>query len=388
MAQPPPRTASTPSTTSTPLNTNPYKRVKLESNPPPSHLELSNKVIGTHSGTFQADEALGVWLLRQTPAYFRAGVIRTRNPAVLDSCDIVLDVGGVYDHEKLRYDHHQRGYDERFGNGDDHPNTITKLSASGLIYRHYGRTVISAFYPRLTPAQVEIVFGELYTQFCEAIDAIDTGVDVAPTGTVLYRDSTNLSSRIGRLNPRWNESNDDDDDNDDCPTPDERFEHASRVCGEECLSILTNIVESQLPARQFVEEALLARHSVDPSGEIICLTSGGLPWKKHLYNLERQHGISITHRDKNANANVPLIKYVLYTDQGGMWRIQCVSEENAGFTNRLGLPVEWRGVRDEDLSRVSGIEGCTFCHAAGFIGGNATFEGVLEMARVALAQPR
>jgi hypothetical protein len=37
-----------------------YKRTKL------SHLPSSSKLIGTHSGTFQADEALGVWLLRQT----------------------------------------------------------------------------------------------------------------------------------------------------------------------------------------------------------------------------------------------------------------------------------------------------------------------------------
>eukprot|EP00593_Proboscia_inermis_P015632 CAMPEP_0171302228 /NCGR_PEP_ID=MMETSP0816-20121228/11564_1 /TAXON_ID=420281 /ORGANISM="Proboscia inermis, Strain CCAP1064/1" /LENGTH=52 /DNA_ID=CAMNT_0011780485 /DNA_START=34 /DNA_END=188 /DNA_ORIENTATION=- len=49
-----PSITSTPSTTPT---LNRFKRVKLESNPPPSHLELSNKVIGTHSGTFQADEA-------------------------------------------------------------------------------------------------------------------------------------------------------------------------------------------------------------------------------------------------------------------------------------------------------------------------------------------
>jgi uncharacterized UPF0160 family protein len=54
------------------------------------------------------------------------------------------------------------------------------------------------------------------------------------------------------------------------------------------------------------------------------------------------------------------------------------------FENRLGLPSEWRGVRDEDLSKIAGIDGCTFCHAGGFIGGNKSYEGVLEMARVAL----
>ena len=42
---------------------------------------------------------------------------------------------------------------------------------------------------------------------------------------------------------------------------------------------------------------------------------------------------------------------------------------------------EWRGVRDEELSKLSGIPGCIFVHASGFIGGNETYEGALEMAR-------
>ena len=33
---------------------------------------------------------------------------RTRDPALLDTCDIVVDVGGVYDPAKNRFDHHQR----------------------------------------------------------------------------------------------------------------------------------------------------------------------------------------------------------------------------------------------------------------------------------------
>lgn len=48
---------------------------------------------------------------------------------------------------------------------------------------------------------------------------------------------------------------------------------------------------------------------------------------------------------------------------------------------RLSLPEEWRGVRDEALSELSGIKGCIFVHAGGFIGGNKTQEGALEMAR-------
>lgn len=41
-------------------------------------------------------------------------------------------------------------------------------------------------------------------------------------------------------------------------------------------------------------------------------------------------------------------------------------------------------MRDEELSTLIGIEGCVFVHNSGFIGGNKTQEGALEMARAAI----
>lgn len=37
-----------------------------------------------------------------------AEIIRTRDPAQLAECDIVVDVGGEFDPKRHRYDHHQR----------------------------------------------------------------------------------------------------------------------------------------------------------------------------------------------------------------------------------------------------------------------------------------
>ncbi|KAJ2238945.1 hypothetical protein GGH97_005218, partial [Coemansia sp. RSA 475] len=97
------------------------------------------KLIGTHSGTFHCDEALACFMLRQLTEYSDAKIVRSRDPAVLETCDIVVDVGGVYDHEAKRYDHHQRGFDEQFS-----AEFKTKLSSAGLIYKHYGQDVIRA----------------------------------------------------------------------------------------------------------------------------------------------------------------------------------------------------------------------------------------------------
>jgi uncharacterized UPF0160 family protein len=60
----------------------------------------------------------------------REDLKRSRDPAVLDTCDIVVDVGATYDESKQRFDHHQRGFTEVFGHGFE-----TKLSSAGLIYK-------------------------------------------------------------------------------------------------------------------------------------------------------------------------------------------------------------------------------------------------------------
>jgi hypothetical protein len=53
-------------------------------------------------------------------------IVRSRDPAVLDECDVVIDVGGVYEADRDRFDHHQRGFSEVFGHGYN-----TKLSSAG-----------------------------------------------------------------------------------------------------------------------------------------------------------------------------------------------------------------------------------------------------------------
>lgn len=97
-----------------------------------------------------------------------------------------------------------------------------------------------------------------------------------------------------------------------------------------------------------------------------------MPWKEHLYSLEREHGVRT------------LVNFVLYQDGSGMWRVQAVTAEGTAFTNRVGLPEAWRGLRDAALSEASGIAECCFCHAAGFIGGNKTRDGAIAMAMAAI----
>lgn len=354
-----------------------FKRAKLMVDDDPA--DSKKKTMAVHSGTFQADEAMGAWMLRQLPAYRHAKLVRSRDLKVLEPIDIVLDVGGVYDHSKLRYDHHQRGYEEYFfpkktlsADGSvAEEKRCTKLSASGLIYKHYGKDVIQTFYPDLSEEFLELAYHRIYDTLLEALDAIDTGVEMAPEGAELvYSDATGLARRVGRLNPRWNEVSDDGSK----PDSDERFLEAMEICGHDFVAVMTVVVESDLPARTHVADALSKRAEIDSSEEIIKLESGGLPWKKHLYDLEKEGKISKE------------IKFVLYTDTAGMWRVQAVTVEGKAFENRLSLVESWRGVRDAELVAATSIPGARFVHSAGFIGGADTYEGALKMAQETLKQ--
>jgi uncharacterized UPF0160 family protein len=73
--------------------------------PLPKRQKTSAPLIGTHSGHFHADEALAVFMLRLLPTYHDSPLVRTRDPAILDTCHTVVDVGGEYSTEKNRYIH-------------------------------------------------------------------------------------------------------------------------------------------------------------------------------------------------------------------------------------------------------------------------------------------
>jgi len=314
------------------------------------------KKIGTHDGSFHCDEALACFLLHQTDEFRDAEIIRTRNPTVLETLDILVDVGAVYDPSRHRYDHHQASFSDTF---DEH-HTI-RLSSAGLIYKHFGRKILEKL-TGLEDELLEVIYQKTYTDLIEGVDAIDNGISQYQTDILpRYHIGTDLGARVSRLNPSWNDTT---------KKPDEQFKLAVALTGSEFLEIVNDKVKSWLPARAIVEEMVNGRFDVDPSGAIGIL-SQSCPWKSFLQEIEEEKAI------KNE------LQYILFSDRND-WRIQSVPLTPQSFESRAPLPVAWRGLRDQELSNITGIEGCIFAHATGFIGGNKTKEGVLAMAREAL----
>ncbi|KAK4211119.1 metal-dependent protein hydrolase [Rhypophila decipiens] len=334
--------------------------------------------IGTHNGHFHADEALAVYMLRKhIPTYSDAKLVRTRDPKLLDECHTIVDVGGVYDPAANRYDHHQRTFMTTF------PGRATKLSSAGLVYMHFGKEIISR---RIAAPEesdtVNLIWNKIYESFIEALDAHDNGISVYdPAGIAaagLEKKFSNggftLGAMVGRLNPNWNDSVP-EDPVEAQQAEDARFEMASQRIGEEFDRDLDYYTKAWLPAREVVSTAFAARQEYDRDGRIMVLKGQSAPWKDHLYTLEEE------------NQEAGKVLYVLYPENptpDAKWRIQCVPESKDSFQSRKPLPSGWRGFRDEELDKIASIDGCVFVHAAGFIGGNKSFDGALAMAKKAL----
>jgi len=283
-------------------------------------------------------------------------VLVNQSSTAQSNLDILVDVGAVYDPSRHRYDHHQVSFTDSLDE-----NHKIRLSSAGLIYKHFGRDILK----KLTGVEgdlLEIIYFKVYKDFIESVDAIDNGVNQYDTDVPSrYRISTDLGSRVGRLNPGWNQTG---------QIPDEQFKLAMALTGREFLEIVDEIVKSWLPARSIVEQMIESRKEIEPSGAIATLPQF-CPWKSHLFDIEKEKGIEGE------------LLYVLFGDKND-WRIQSVPTTPSSFDSRAPLAKEWRGIRDEELSKISGIDGCVFAHASGFIGGNKTKEGAIAMARASL----
>lgn len=320
-------------------------------------------VIVTHDGKFHADEALACFMLKQLPEMQDANIIRTRDSKVIGEADIVVDVGAEYNADQYKFDHHQRSFtlsmDAMRGEGDKWSDI--RLSSAGLIYHHFGERVISKLLEDLNPSpeQVKAVYKKVYITLIKEIDAIDNGIPIAENPK--YDIRTDLSSRVSKLSPQWCEES----------NPEilmERFLEAIKLVGAEFLDVVDYYGRFWWKAKEVVRAAIKSRHTVHPSGQIVSLKDGGVPWREHLFDLEQELGIE------------GQLKCILFADFNGSWRVQAVPISVRSFELRTPLKAEWQGLRDKELSEKTGIEDCIFVHATGFIGGNKTYDGVLKMA--------
>jgi len=273
---------------------------------------------GTHSGSFHADDVLAFGLIRafEDPA---AIVVRTREADALEACDVVFDVGGVYDPERGRFDHHQNEYQG-------------PLSSAGMVLAWLESR------DRIEPELADRLSRELV----DYVDAVDNGRH-SPDGRIPC-----FTSIIGTMNNELDDGN----------GHDERYAEAADIATRYLRGIAAGH-RADAAARATVRAAM--EDAVARGSRTIHL-DGYVPWKPAYFDLGgRDHPTD----------------FVMFPAEDS-WRIIAIPPELGSFAKKVPFPESWAGLTDAELEAATGVQGARFCHKNRFIAVFATREAAEE----------
>lgn len=277
------------------------------------------KEVGTHSGTFHADDVLAFALLR-TFVDPEATVVRTRDLDRLARADIVIDVGGIYDTEVLRFDHHQCTYQG-------------PLSSAGMILD----------WLRESETIDDDLACMLRYQLVEYVDAVDTG-RMAPKREVPC--FARIVEAIGLT----------------ADTPEEQD-----AAFLEAVSIAQLYLKGLIAGHGKVCEARAAvRFAMDDAvaqGRAVLFLDKYYTWKPVYFEFGGEHHPT---------------DFVLFPSEDDTWKVVAIPPTLGQFEQKRSLPIEWAGKMGEELEEATGVPGSLFCHKNRFIAVFQTREGAIE----------
>lgn len=284
----------------------------------------------THGGTFHADEIMATVILEKV--FGDIIVCRTfRVPEDLKEDVIVYDIGfGAFDH-------HQKGGNGARENG-------VPYAACGLIWKEFGPQIVAK------TCNPELVWNLIDRDLIQGIDAGDNG---AMPKTDYPAQAMSFSAVISGFNPNW-------DSNED---PDEAFAKAVELAEVAFDNTLASTI-AKAKAEQIVEEA------IEKAEEHIMVLNQFVPWQEYIFS--------------STSPKADEIQFVVFPSNRGGYNWQCVPDGLGSFGQRKSVPEEWKGLRDDDIQKVTGIDTATFCHPAGFIGGAETLADAYALAKKAV----
>lgn len=277
------------------------------------------RTVGTHDGSFHADEVTACALLILFDLVDRQGITRTRDPQKLMQCEYVCDVGGIYHPQEKLFDHHQVDY-----HGDH--------SSAGLILE-YLRDI-----GKVTMREYEFLRGSLVL----GVDAHDNGRAPQQFGYCMF------SHVISNFVPIEYDASD------------EVMEAAFHQALEFTIGHLDRMwrrFHYNLSCKTAVADAM-KRYSD-------CLIfEQKIPWMDSFFSLDGEHHPAL---------------FVLMPSGHNHWKLRGIPPSSEDRMNvRMPLPLQWAGLLDAELKRASGIPGAIFCHKGRFISVWETKEDALK----------
>ncbi|WP_421994344.1 MYG1 family protein [Roseococcus sp.] len=309
-------------------------------------------ILATHGGKFHCDEVFAYAVLRLALGLRAPGqdhvLRRTRKQELLDTADIVWDVGFAFDEAAHRFDHHQRGAPLR---ADETP-----FSSAGLVWRVYGERAVAALLKESgSEGFAAAIAADLDETIVRTIDEIDNGVTA--DGPV-RRDTLGFAGLIGEFNPTWD-------------NPSANGASAGDAAFLEAAELATGMLRRRvdgLRARLAAEASVLAAHAAGEDPRILVLERG-MPWKNVIFTHE-----------------LPVL-FTVSPASNGNWMLDTMPPEPGSFAQRHPLPEAWAGLEAGVLAETAGVPDAVFVHLRRFVGAAKSREGALAMARKAVEMP-
>ncbi len=296
-----------------------------------------NKItIVTHNGSFHADDAFAVATLKLLLEEENdITVIRTRDKEIIDGADYVVDVGEIYDQSKKRFDHHQ------FGGAGVRDNGIPYASF-GLVWKEYGKALCGS---------LELA-DQIDQRLVQPVDAMDNGITFMKSereGLYIY-DIQNITM-IYRAT--WKEEEE---------VLEENFIYLT--------SVFKKLLEREIKVLKDIKE------SEEAVNKIIAQNNN-----QTLLILDKPYSYEAV-----TSMHDYILLVVYPKRQDGTWSVKTVRTDTRSFVDRIQLPEEWAGKRDEDLQKITGVQDAIFCHTQRFIAVAGSKEGAIKLAELALKE--
>lgn len=308
-------------------------------------------IIGTHDGDFHGDELFAVVVLDELFGDDNNGkkevqLIRSRDPKVLEKCDLRVDVGGG------RFDHHNKADRKYRENG-------VPYASFGLVWEEFGSKYLKSLYDRYLLKYDDDIVKEAkerldYT-IVQQIDAGDNSINVIEKSLndmkiidlfeILYMQN------VQQFYETYTEEK-----------AQKRFNFAKQIAKNVLETKAINVFYG-LKAKKVV----MSLYEKGKQKGYIVLDEC-LPYKTSINQIDTEGNIKFVispSTDKEANWNVYAVQKRL-----------CSREEYHQL-----FPDEWRGKAGEQLANVTGIKDAVFCHADGFLAVFKSKKSAIECAK-------
>lgn len=293
--------------------------------------------IVTHSGQFHADDIFAVaTLVLALEDTHEIKIVRSRDPKIINEADYVVDVGGIYNEEKKRFDHHQEG---RAGSRE---NGIF-YSSFGLVWKAYGDNITGS----------SEIMTTLDKKLVSSIDARDNGL-ASPKPLIEDVYMYDICDFFGAYKIGWK---------DDEKELDINFMF--------CVNIAKNLLKREIKGlkdKKEAEDEIEVEYSRSKDKRLIILNKY---YSRHTDMLSEYNDVLMVLSPKLMD---------------GTWGVEMIRKDPKSYDARLYFPKSWAGKSGKELEEITGVVGSLFCHNGRFLVVARSKEAALKLAHLALQE--